>query len=201
MPEKPKYHYSDVVRFRSGGEIKEGTIVIINACGIVEDVQEVSYDIAGFDDEMFFKQVKEGEVIEKTGSGQPAWVKAGGLFQEASQMITDDFMKDWVRGEEWRTPNQMGESAGNIQTEKEDLRFRRITRDDVQFMIRLTTDPAVIRFLPSMITDEEMMISWIESLRPDEKEYIVCLNGEPVGECSLSGNGNDTEVGFMLLPD
>ena len=91
--------------------------------------------------------------------------------------------------------------AGNMQTEKEDLQFRRIALDDVQFMLRLTSNKEATRFLPPMITDEEMMVSWIESLRPDEKEYIVCLNGEPVGECSLSGNGNDTEVGFMLLPD
>ena len=88
-----------------------------------------------------------------------------------------------------------------MQTEKEDLQFRRIALDDVQFMLRLTSNKEATRFLPPMITDEEMMVSWIESLRPDEKEYIVCLNGEPVGECSLSGNGNDTEVGFMLLPD
>ena len=47
-----------------------------------------------------------------------------------------------------------------------------------------------------------MLISWIQSLRPTDHEYIIAIEetGEEIGECSLTKQGDSAEIGFMLLP-
>jgi RimJ/RimL family protein N-acetyltransferase len=83
-----------------------------------------------------------------------------------------------------------------------DVRLREITAEDADFMMRLITDRKVTRFIPGMIQDREMLISWIQSLRPSDHEYIITIEetGEEIGECSLTKQGDSAEIGFMLLP-
>lgn len=83
-----------------------------------------------------------------------------------------------------------------------DVWLREITADDADFMMQLISDPKVTRFIPGMIQDREMLISWIQSLRTADHEYIVEIEGtdELIGECSLTEQGETGEIGFMLLP-
>ena len=77
--------------------------------------------------------------------------------------------------------------------------------NDLAFMLKLTGNPAVIRYIPGMITDAKTMEAWLRSLRPEDHEYQILLRetGTPIGECSLTLNpdGRSCEVGFMLLPE
>lgn len=83
-----------------------------------------------------------------------------------------------------------------------DVRLREINADDADFMMQLVSDPKVTRFIPGMIQDREMLISWIQSLGTTDHEYIVEIEGtdELIGECSLTEQGETGEIGFMLLP-
>lgn len=83
-----------------------------------------------------------------------------------------------------------------------DVRLREINADDADFMMQLVSDPKVTRFIPGMIQDREMLISWIQSLGTTDHEYIVEIEGtdELIGECSLTEQGENGEIGFMLLP-
>jgi len=83
-----------------------------------------------------------------------------------------------------------------------DVRLREITADDADFMMQLVSDLKVTRFIPGMIQEREMLFSWIQSLRTDDHEYIVEIEGtdELIGECSLTEQGETGEIGFMLLP-
>lgn len=84
------------------------------------------------------------------------------------------------------------------------LLFRLLRAEDLQFMLELTGEPDVVRYLPGMITDKGMMRSWLSSLRPEDNEYLICLKetGVPIGECSLTLQTDETscEIGYMLLP-
>ena len=84
------------------------------------------------------------------------------------------------------------------------LVFRMLCSDDLEFMLKLTGNPEVVRYLPGMITDEGMMRSWLSSVQPEDNEYLICLREteEPIGECSLTlqENGSSCEIGYMLLP-
>lgn len=84
-----------------------------------------------------------------------------------------------------------------------DVRLREINADDADFMMQLVSDPKVTRFIPGMIQDREMLISWIQSLGTTDHEYIVEIEGtdELIGECSLTEQGETGEIGFMLLPN
>jgi len=84
------------------------------------------------------------------------------------------------------------------------LMYRMLCADDLDFMLMLTGNPDVVRYLPGMITDEEMMRSWVSSVQPEDDEYLIRLkdSGEPIGECSLTRqpDGSSCEIGYMLLP-
>lgn len=77
--------------------------------------------------------------------------------------------------------------------------------DDLSFMLKLTGNPDVIRYVPGMITDAPTMEAWLRSLKPEDHEYQILLRetGTPIGECSLTLNpdGRTCEVGYMLLPE
>ena len=45
MKGHPKYQYGNPVKFELNGEIKEGTVYIIDKYGTFEDDSDVSYDI------------------------------------------------------------------------------------------------------------------------------------------------------------
>lgn len=80
--------------------------------------------------------------------------------------------------------------------------LREIGTEDTDFMVRLVSDQKVRKFIPGMIQDREMLVSWIQSLKPSDHEYIVMIEetGEEIGECSLTEQGSSGEIGFMLLP-
>lgn len=83
-----------------------------------------------------------------------------------------------------------------------DVRLMEINVNDVDFMMQLVSDPKVIRFIPGMIQDREMLVSWVQSLGTVDHEFIVQIDGtdENIGECSLTEQGESAEIGFMLLP-
>lgn len=85
------------------------------------------------------------------------------------------------------------------------LILRPVNRDDIEFMRRITTEPEVLRWLPGMITDEEMLLGWLDAVRPEDHEYLIILkeSGGPIGECSLTveRTGSIGEIGYMLLPE
>ena len=69
-------------------------------------------------------------------------------------------------------------------------------------MLRLVGDPKVTRFIPGLIQNREMLLSWIQSLRPTDHEYIIAIEetGVEIGECRLTEQRGNGEIGFMLLP-
>lgn len=84
------------------------------------------------------------------------------------------------------------------------LLFRLLCAEDLKFMLALTGEPDVVQYLPGMITDEDMMRSWLSSLQPEDNEYLIFLKetGTPIGKCSLTLQPDESscEIGYMLLP-
>lgn len=89
--------------------------------------------------------------------------------------------------------------------ETQRLVFKRLCANDLDFMLTLTGNPAVVRYLPGMITDKEMMKGWILSLDARDLEFLIVRRdtGVPIGECSMTVQEEGTvwEIGYMLLPD
>ena len=80
------------------------------------------------------------------------------------------------------------------------LNLRKLTPDDVEFMMELINDPETVRYIPGLIQDAETMTAWVNSLDDNTHEYIVLLNGAVhIGECSLTVSGSIGEIGIMLL--
>lgn len=73
---------------------------------------------------------------------------------------------------------------------------------DSDFMLELVNDPEVTKYLPGLIHNRQMMLSWIKSLDDSSHEYIIQLekSGTDIGECSLTVEGNNLAIGVMLLP-
>lgn len=86
----------------------------------------------------------------------------------------------------------------------ERLSFRPLCVEDLDFMLTLTGNPDVVRYLPGMITDEAMMRGWLASLSSEDNEFLIVLRhtSAPIGECSLTLREEEEtcEIGYMLLP-
>ena len=67
---QPKYQYGDIVRFNCIGEIRTGTIAIVDRYGTFANPHDVSYDILNKGENMLYKHVPEQDVIEKIGEGE-----------------------------------------------------------------------------------------------------------------------------------
>ena len=82
----------------------------------------------------------------------------------------------------------------------ERIQLRKLETYDLDFMVKLASDPEVARFIPGLIEDAGMMAMWADSLNDDEHEYVILLNetGEPVGECSLTVTKDSAEIGLMI---
>lgn len=85
------------------------------------------------------------------------------------------------------------------------LTIRNLCLDDLPFMLKLTGNPAVTRYIPDLINDAGMVRDWLRCLSPEDNEYLIAQRetGEPIGECSLTlqpGSGS-CEIGYMLLPE
>lgn len=59
MKGNPKYQYGNLVKFELNGEIKEGTIYIIDKYGTFEDDSDVSYDILVGNENCLYKHINE----------------------------------------------------------------------------------------------------------------------------------------------
>ena len=55
------------------------------------------------------------------------------------------------------------------------VKLRDITEEDAEFMMRLVGDPKVTKFIPGMIQDREMLISWIGGLSSLDHEFIITI--------------------------
>ena len=139
--------------------------------------EEVIADFCIYADE---KPIKSGSTDPRYLAGK---IPLSRWLRRVKKEIRPDFWSIWTRYD------------GNVS-------LREINTEDADFMLRLVNDPKVTRFLPGLIQDREMLISWIQSLRPTDHEYIIAIEetGEEIGECSLTKQGDSAEIGFMLLP-
>ena len=142
--------------------------------GLNEDVVD---DFCVYADE---KSIKSGSTDPRYLAGK---VQLSRWLRRVKKEIRPDFWSVWTRYD------------GNVS-------LREINTEDADFMLRLVSDSKVTRFLPGLIQDREMLISWIRSLRPTDHEYIITIEetGEEIGECSLMKQEDSAEIGFMLLP-
>ena len=139
--------------------------------------EEVVDDFCVYADE---KSIKSGSPDPRYLAGK---VQLSRWLRRVKKEIRPDFWSVWTRYD------------GNVS-------LREINTEDADFMLRLVSDSRVTRFLPGLIQDREMLISWIQSLRPSDHEYIITIEetGEEIGECSLTKQGDSAGIGFMLLP-
>lgn len=123
----------------------------------------------------------------RSGSAEPRYLAGKVPFSRWLRLV-----KKEIRPDSW---NIWTRYDGNVS-------LREINTEDADFMMRLVSDRKVTRFLPGLIQDREMLISWIQSLRPTDHEYIITIEetGEEIGECSLMKQEDSAEIGFMLLP-
>lgn len=63
MKGHPKYQYGNLVKFELDGEIKEGTIYIIDKYGTFEDDSDVSYDILVGNENCLYKHINEKYIL------------------------------------------------------------------------------------------------------------------------------------------
>lgn len=63
MKGNPKYQYGNLVKFELNGEIKEGTIHIIDKYGTFEDDSDVSYDILVGNENCLYKHINEKYIL------------------------------------------------------------------------------------------------------------------------------------------
>ena len=123
----------------------------------------------------------------RSGSAEPRYLAGKVPFSRWLRLV-----KKEIRPDSW---NIWTRYDGNVS-------LREINTEDADFMMRLVSDRKVTRFLPGLIQDREILISWIQSLRPTDHEYIITIEetGEEIGECSLMKQEDSAEIGFMLLP-
>lgn len=123
----------------------------------------------------------------RSGSAEPRYLAGKVPFSRWLRLV-----KKEIRPDSW---NIWTRYDGNVS-------LWEINTEDADFMMRLVSDRKVTRFLPGLIQDREMLISWIQSLRPTDHEYIITIEetGEEIGECSLMKQEDSAEIGFMLLP-
>jgi len=112
--------------------------------------EEVVDDFCAYADE---KPIKSGSTDPRYLAGK---VLLSRWLRQVKKEIRPDFWSIWTRYD------------GNV-------KLREINTEDADFMLRLVGDPNVTRFIPGLIQDREMLISWIQSLRPSDHEYIITI--------------------------
>ena len=81
--------------------------------------------------------------------------------------------------------------------------LRKLAISDVDDLLTINLNPDVTKYIPFMIRDRNVLLSWINSLSPADHEFMIILphpddtDSEIIGECSLDENG---EIGLMILP-
>lgn len=82
--------------------------------------------------------------------------------------------------------------------------LRKLAISDVDDLLTINLNPDVTKYIPFMIRDRNVLLSWINSLSPADHEFMILLphpddtDSEIIGECSLDENG---EIGLMILPE
>ena len=92
--------------------------------------------------------------------------------------------------------------------------LRKLAISDVDDLLTINLNPDVTKYIPFMIRDRNVLLSWINSLSPVDHEFMIlrhhpnnsngCVDDTPVaeeeiiGECSLDESG---EIGLMILPE
>ena len=94
------------------------------------------------------------------------------------------------------------------------ITLRKLTASDVDVLLAINLNPDVTKYIPFMIQDRNVLLSWINGLGTTDHEFMIlrhlsnnsnsCVDNslvakeEIIGECSLDGNG---EIGLMILPE
>ena len=80
-----------------------------------------------------------------------------------------------------------------------------LSEADLDFMLQLTSNRQVTKYLTGLICDKDSLLFWFNSLTARDREMIIHLTatGERIGECSMtiSKDGRSAEIGYMLLPE
>ena len=82
--------------------------------------------------------------------------------------------------------------------------LRKLAISDVDDLLTINLNPDVTKYIPFMIRDRNVLLSWINSLSPADHEFMILLphpddtDSEIIGECSLDESG---EIGLMILPE
>ena len=79
------------------------------------------------------------------------------------------------------------------------MELRPLTMDDVDELLKITCHPQITKFTPNVIQDRDTLVSWLKSKQTTDHEYMILLDGQVIGECSLDENGGD--IGIMLYPE
>ena len=64
---KPKYAYQETVKFVIGGDIKVGTVEIIDAYGTFFQSEEPSYDVLVKEENCLYKHIRESNIDKASG--------------------------------------------------------------------------------------------------------------------------------------
>ncbi len=74
-----------------------------------------------------------------------------------------------------------------IEKKMRNIILRPLKISDSDFMLELVNNPEVTKYLPALIHNKQMMLSWIKSLDDSSHEYIIQLekSSTDIGECSL----------------
>jgi len=81
--------------------------------------------------------------------------------------------------------------------------LRKLAISDVDDLLTINLNPDVTKYIPFMIRDRNVLLSWINSLSPTDHEFMILMphpddtDSEIIGECSLDESG---EIGLMILP-
>ena len=91
--------------------------------------------------------------------------------------------------------------------------LRKLAISDVDDLLAINLNPDVTKYIPFMIRDRNVVLSWINSLSPTDHEFMILRSSDPsnngcvddtpvaeeeiIGECSLDESG---EIGLMILP-
>ena len=89
------------------------------------------------------------------------------------------------------------------------ITLRKLTASDVDVLLAINLNPDVTKYIPFMIQDRNVLLSWINGLGTTDHEFMILTSSDPssngpvaeeqiIGECSLDGNG---EIGLMILPE
>ena len=83
-----------------------------------------------------------------------------------------------------------------------ELTFKKLQKQDLPFLQSLFTDKQITKYLPELLVDLESLEKWYTLLNETDNEYIICIDGQYIGECNLTvHDNNEGEIGFVIVPE